>query len=55
MTPSLLIFNDFKLLKLPELFELQLLTFVFDFVTKTSPTCFHDFVLLKEHMTYDEI
>ena len=32
MSPSLPIFNDFKLLKLSELFELRLLTFVFDSV-----------------------
>ena len=46
MSPSLPIFNDFKLLKLFELFELRLLTFVFDSVNKTSPTCFHDFSYL---------
>ena len=44
---SLQIFNDLKLLKLSELFELRLLTFVFDSVNKTSPTCFHDFFLLN--------
>ena len=47
MSPSLPIFNDFKLLKLSDLFELRLLTFVFDSVNKTSPTCFHDFFLLN--------
>ena len=47
MSPSLPIFNDFELLKLSELFELRLLTFVFDSVNKTSPTCFHDFFLLN--------
>ena len=47
MSPSLPIFNDFKLLTLSELFEIRLLTFVFDSVTKTSPTCFHDFFLLN--------
>ena len=47
MSPSLPIFNDFKLLKLSEIFELQLLTFVFDSVNKTSPNCFHDFFLLS--------
>ena len=45
MSPSLPIFNDLKLLKLSEIFELQLLTFVFDSVKKTSPSCFHDFFL----------
>ena len=43
MSPSLPIFNDLKLLKLSEIFELRLLTFVFDSVKKTSPSCFHDF------------
>ena len=47
MSPSLPIFNDLKLLKLSELFELRLLTFVFDSVNKSSPTCFHDFFLLN--------
>ena len=45
MSPSLPIFNDLKLLKLSEIFELRLLTFVFDSVNKTSPGCFHDFFL----------
>ena len=47
MSPSLPIFKDLKLLKLSELFELRLLTFVFDSVNKTSPSCFHDFFLLN--------
>ena len=41
------IFNDFKLLKLSELLELRLLTFVFEYVNKTSPSCFHDFFLFN--------
>ena len=47
MTPSLPIFNDFKLLRLSEIFELRLLCFVFDSVNKTSPSCFHDFFLFN--------
>ena len=47
MSPSLPIFKDLKLLKLSELFELRLLTFVFDSVNKSSPSCFHDFFLLN--------
>ena len=47
MSLSLPIFNDFKLLKLSEIFELRLLTFVFDSINKTSPSCFHDFFLLS--------
>ena len=46
-SPSLPIFNDLKLLKLSELFELRLLTFVFDSLNKTSCTCFNDFFLLN--------
>ena len=45
MSPSLPIFKDLKLLKLSEIFELRLLSFVFDSVNKTSPNCFHDFFL----------
>ena len=47
MSPSLPIFNDLKLLKLSEIFELRLLTFVFDSAKKTSPSCFHDFFLFN--------
>ena len=47
MSPSLPIFDDLKLLKLSEIFELRLLTFVFDSVNKTSPGCFHDFFLFS--------
>ena len=47
VSPSLPIFNDFKLLKLSEIFELRLLTLVFDSINKTSPRCFHDFFLLS--------
>ena len=46
MSPARPIFNDLKLLKLPEIFELRLLTFVFDSI-KTSPSCFHDFFLFS--------
>ena len=45
MSPSLAIFNDCKLLKLSETFELRLLTFVFDSVNKSLPSCYHDFFL----------
>ena len=47
LSPSLPIFKDLKLLKLSEIFELRLLTFVYDSVNKTSPSCFHDFFLLN--------
>ena len=45
MSPSLPIFKDLKLLKLSDIFELRLLTFVFESVNKTSPDCFHNFFL----------
>ena len=41
------VYRNLKLLKLSEIFELQLLTFVFDSVKKTSPSCFHDFFLFN--------
>ena len=47
MSPARPIFNDLKLLKLPEIFELRLLTFVFDSIKKASPSCFHDFFLFS--------
>ncbi len=47
LSPSLPIFKDLKLLKFSEIFELRLLTFVYDSVNKTSPSCFHDFFLLN--------
>ena len=47
MSPSLPIFNDFKLLKLSEQFELRILTFVLILLKKTPSTCFHDFFLLN--------
>ena len=45
LSPSLPIFKDLKLLKLSEIFEFRLLTFVYDSVNKTSPDCFHNFFL----------
>ena len=47
LSPSFPIFKDLKLLKLSEIFELRLLTFVYDSVNKTSPCCFHDFFLFS--------
>ena len=47
MSPACPIFNDLKLLKLREIFELRLLTFVFDSVKKASLSCFHDVFLLS--------
>ena len=37
------IFSDLKILKLHDLFQLKLLTFVYESVHKISPTCFHKF------------
>ena len=47
MSPSLPIFNDLKLLRLSDIFELRLLTFVFESVNKTSPDCYHNFFLFN--------
>ena len=47
MSPARPIFNDLKLLDSLEIFELRLLTFVFDSVKKTSLSCFHDFFLFS--------
>ena len=37
------IFSDLKILKLHDLVQLKLLTFVYESVNKISPTCFHNF------------
>ena len=47
MSPSLPIFNDLKLLKIYEIFELRLFNFVFESVNKPSPSCFHDIFLFS--------
>ena len=46
--PSLPIFSDLKILKLHDLFQLKLLSFVYDCVNRTSPSCFHSFFDLVE-------
>ena len=47
ISPARPIFNDLKLLNLPKIFELRLLTFVFDSVKRTKPSYFHDFFLFS--------
>ena len=47
MSPSLPIFKDLKLVKLSDIYELRLLTFVFDSINKTSPDCFHNVFLFS--------
>ena len=47
LSHTLPIFKDLKLLTLSEIFELRLLTFVYDSVNKTSPSCFHNFFLFS--------
>ena len=42
-TPSTPIFLELHLLKLHDLFEMKLLTFVYESVNKLSPPCFHEF------------
>ena len=47
LSPSLPIFKDRKHLKLFDIFKVHLLTFVYDSVTKTSPSCFHNIYLFS--------
>ena len=49
--PSAPIFLTLRLLKLQDLFEMKLLTFVYEAVNKLSPSCFHEFfdVLSQVH------
>ena len=42
-SPSTPTFSELKILKLYDLFELKLLTFVYESVTMISPICFHKF------------
>ena len=42
-SPSTSIFSDLKILKLYDLSELKLLTFVYESVNKISPSFFHNF------------
>ena len=42
-SPSAPIFLDLKILRLHDLFQLKLLSFVYDSVNKISPACFHSF------------
>ena len=42
------IFSDLNILKLHDLFQLKLLSFVYDCVNRTSPSCFHSFFDLIE-------
>ena len=47
-SPSSPIFLDLKILRLHDLFQLKLLSFVYDSVNKISPACFHSFFPLVE-------
>ena len=42
-SPSTPIFSDLKILKLYDLFDLKLLSFVYESINMTSPVCFHNF------------
>ena len=42
-SPTTPLFSDLKILKLHDLFQFKLLSFVYDCVNKTSPSCFHSF------------
>ena len=48
--PSNPIFFNLQLLKLEDLFELKLLTFVYESVNRISPSCFHEFFYLLSHV-----
>ena len=41
------IFKNNNLLRLPAIFKLKLLTFVYESINKISPTCFHNFFSLS--------
>ena len=47
-SPSSPIFLDLKILRLHDLFQLKLLSFVYDSVNKISPACFHSFFPLAD-------
>ena len=47
-SPTTPLFSDLKILKLRDLFQLKLLTFVYNCVNKISPSCFHSFFDLVE-------
>ena len=44
---SLPIFNDLKLLRIVDIFNLTLLSFVYESVNMVAPVCFHNFFLLN--------
>ena len=43
ISPTTPLFSDLKILKLRDLFQLNLLSFAYDCVNKISPACFHSF------------
>ena len=47
-SPSSPVFLNRKILRLPDLFQQKLLSFVYDSVNKISPACFHSFFPLVE-------
>ena len=42
-SPSTPLFSTSRILQLHDLFKLKLFSFVYDYVNKTSPPCFHSF------------
>ena len=42
-SPSLPIFKKLKLLRIQDIFQLRLLTFVYESINKKNPSCFHDY------------
>ena len=47
-SPTTPLFSDLKILKLHDLFQLKLLSFLYDCVNKISPSCFHSFFNLVQ-------
>ena len=43
------IFSGLEILKLCDLFQLKLLTFVYESICKISPACFHNFLISVRH------
>ena len=53
-SPSSRIFSDLKILKLQDLFQLKLLSFVYECINKISPVCFYNFfesIKIHQHDT----
>ena len=43
LSRSFSIFKEFKLLRVSDIFQLKRLTFAYEFISNTNPSCFHEF------------